>query len=353
MKTRTEQVQALIDSCGGSIYGSSSTRDVADWAYEVACNDTRLGYWEQALNEEEGGSVRTADVQGHIDFCGGDFWGSDPLVPVSDWQSEVASEETRLGYWEYALENRPRPWVLRNCGASSPSRMFWNGASGALFGWTDLDQAQRFADDEVALAAQTLTVEDGLSLSWLNIPLAEMMDSINPLDAMTDDLTAFVMRNELPELSADDLLVLDIITGFQRLYLEQFVRQWEQAEDADGEPSISLLTSVERTTVHLDLRVDYDLNGEMPEDMARNLRSAVEREIGNGALTGTGPAEVSEYSMDVLTAPEDLETLAVERLIQNGYDPLMAKAVARFGMMAPTDFIESIAGSEGLLRSAN
>lgn len=32
-------------------------------------------------------------------------WGSHPEHPVSDWQYEVANDETRLGYWEW-LENK-------------------------------------------------------------------------------------------------------------------------------------------------------------------------------------------------------------------------------------------------------
>lgn len=28
-------------------------------------------------------------------------WGSHPNHPVEDWQSEVADDETRLGYWDW------------------------------------------------------------------------------------------------------------------------------------------------------------------------------------------------------------------------------------------------------------
>lgn len=31
----------------------------------------------------------------------GGTWGEHPDWPVSDWQSEVASDDTRLGYWEW------------------------------------------------------------------------------------------------------------------------------------------------------------------------------------------------------------------------------------------------------------
>ncbi len=35
-----------------------------------------------------------------------DVWGSDPLYPVGDWQYEVANDETRLGYWEWVENQR-------------------------------------------------------------------------------------------------------------------------------------------------------------------------------------------------------------------------------------------------------
>ena len=35
-----------------------------------------------------------------------DTWGSDPFYPVGDWQYEVANDETRLGYWEWVEAQR-------------------------------------------------------------------------------------------------------------------------------------------------------------------------------------------------------------------------------------------------------
>ncbi len=33
-------------------------------------------------------------------------WGSDPDYPVADWQYEVANDDTRLGYWEWVEAQR-------------------------------------------------------------------------------------------------------------------------------------------------------------------------------------------------------------------------------------------------------
>ncbi len=37
---------------------------------------------------------------------GTNFWGSDEKFPVSDWQAEVANDDTRLGYWDWVLVQR-------------------------------------------------------------------------------------------------------------------------------------------------------------------------------------------------------------------------------------------------------
>lgn len=37
---------------------------------------------------------------------GTNFWGSDEKSPVSDWQAEVANDDTRLGYWDWVLVKR-------------------------------------------------------------------------------------------------------------------------------------------------------------------------------------------------------------------------------------------------------
>lgn len=37
---------------------------------------------------------------------GDDFWGEDPDHPVADWQYEVANDDTRLGYWDWVRIQR-------------------------------------------------------------------------------------------------------------------------------------------------------------------------------------------------------------------------------------------------------
>ncbi|WP_372997684.1 hypothetical protein [Marinobacter sp.] len=363
MQLRTRDVQALINEFGGSIWEENGDYPVEDWASIVLNDGTRLGYWEHVANEMEqesttqalsGISVRTADVEALMKRCGGSIWDEDSLVPVRDWKAEVRSGETRLGYWEYALQNRPRPWVLKNSNDVPPTHRFWNGGTSESYFWGDIRSARRVASDELNEVMNNPIFSGMLGLNWIHVPLAELMESADPLDAMTDELKAFVMRENLPHLSADELVVSEEVNGIQRMYLEQFLQQWEEAEEKESRVVPSNPNHAEKesgiATVQLDLRVDYELNGESVTAMASNLRSAIEREIGNGALTGETMAEVDEYAMDVMDSPAELEELAVKRLIKNGYDPLLAKAVARYGMMSPSDFIESIAGSAALLR---
>ncbi len=34
------------------------------------------------------------------------LWGSDEKYPVADWQFEVANDDTRLGYWDWVEHQR-------------------------------------------------------------------------------------------------------------------------------------------------------------------------------------------------------------------------------------------------------
>ncbi len=47
---RTKQEQAVIDKYGGN-WGSHPKYPVKDWQYQVANNDTRLGYWDWVFDE--------------------------------------------------------------------------------------------------------------------------------------------------------------------------------------------------------------------------------------------------------------------------------------------------------------
>ncbi len=35
-----------------------------------------------------------------------EWWGEDKVFPVQDWQYEVANNDTRLGYWEWVDNKR-------------------------------------------------------------------------------------------------------------------------------------------------------------------------------------------------------------------------------------------------------
>ena len=357
MKLRADAVQELINEFGGSIWEESGDHPVEDWERLVINDETRLGYWEHVAKElmHPDIRIRTSDVQGLINRYGGSLWNVDPMVSIADWKAEVRVGKTRLGYWEYSLQKRPRPWALKNPCGVSPDQMFWNGNSVSANIWCDLQSALRVADDEIPGVITHNLLNKIPGAQWFNVPLAQLMQSADPIDAMTLDLKAFVMRHELPHMSADDLLALEDVDHIQRLYLVQFVQQWEEVMEMTSEsdhcdsPEDETEVS-EIATVHLDIRVDYELNGESVGNMAANLRSSIEREIGNGALTGATDAMVDEYSMEVIDSPAELEELAAMRMVKKGFDPLMAKAIARYGMMSPTDFIESIAGSAALLR---
>lgn len=38
------------------------------------------------------------------EFSGWDYWDAHPDHPLEDWQSEVANDDTRLGYWDWVLD---------------------------------------------------------------------------------------------------------------------------------------------------------------------------------------------------------------------------------------------------------
>jgi len=35
-----------------------------------------------------------------------DYWGEDPDYPLEDWRYEVANNDTRLGYWEWVAAEK-------------------------------------------------------------------------------------------------------------------------------------------------------------------------------------------------------------------------------------------------------
>ena len=50
----SEKAEALKEANGGH-WGELAGHDVADWRYEVANEDTKLGYWEWAANRIDSG----------------------------------------------------------------------------------------------------------------------------------------------------------------------------------------------------------------------------------------------------------------------------------------------------------
>ncbi len=52
----SEIAKALKEAHGGH-WGELEGHDVADWRYEVANEDTKLGYWEWAANRIESGEL--------------------------------------------------------------------------------------------------------------------------------------------------------------------------------------------------------------------------------------------------------------------------------------------------------
>ena len=58
----------------------------------------------------------------------GGYWGKHPRFPVSDWQTEVAEDDTRLGYWEWVeiqLENDPDPGPTYAVWIAEPPQWQW------------------------------------------------------------------------------------------------------------------------------------------------------------------------------------------------------------------------------------
>lgn len=91
------------------------TKDYAD-DFEINClckdiepsNKAFCAFIEERIAEDFGGSVPV-----YTSFYEGDpptetelietyhQWGEHPTFPLADWRAEVASDDTRLGYWEW------------------------------------------------------------------------------------------------------------------------------------------------------------------------------------------------------------------------------------------------------------
>jgi hypothetical protein len=51
-------------------------------------------------------NARTTAVQDLIDEAGGSIWDEHAEYPVSDWQAEVADNDTRASYWDWVLSQK-------------------------------------------------------------------------------------------------------------------------------------------------------------------------------------------------------------------------------------------------------
>lgn len=101
-------------------------------------------------------------------------------------------------------------------------------------------------------------------------------------------------------------------------------------------------------SLRLFLDVAYDLNGTTPADMAAALEKMCHSAVGNGLLTGSTPAEVSQWSVKVVTVPEPLaeEALAayMKQRIEDGDLSLedVPVRLARYGLMDPHEFTDEM-----------
>jgi hypothetical protein len=113
--------------------------------------------------------------------------------------------------------------------------------------------------------------------------------------------------------------------------------------------------STDTARLRLTLDVSYRLNGESPGAMAGFLRRCVDFALANGLLTGESAAEVADCACDVSVTPPappaaGLDVLEAEiaafmrQRMMDGDLPAedIPLRLARYGLMAPGDFIDEI-----------
>jgi hypothetical protein len=91
------------------------------------------------------------------------------------------------------------------------------------------------------------------------------------------------------------------------------------------------------------LDVEYNLNGDSIEEMQNNLRRLVDLAVDEGLLTGSGNAEVEDYSTNVYVCPdisEDELTDYFAAQIEDGCISLseVPEKFARYGLMDAVQF---------------
>jgi|SRR5690554_546844 len=107
-------------------------------------------------------------------------------------------------------------------------------------------------------------------------------------------------------------------------------------------------SSVSATTKFtIEVSANIDLNGLTEKELKGHLNIAVFRAIGNGMLTGDTVAEVDEYSVRASANLDSLEDEIANWLqgqIEDGHLDAegMARRIARYGLMMPSEFADEI-----------
>jgi hypothetical protein len=99
----------------------------------------------------------------------------------------------------------------------------------------------------------------------------------------------------------------------------------------------------ESSRLRLVLDVEYNLNGDSIEEMQNNLRRLVDLAVEEGLLTGSGNAEVEDYSTNVYVCPDisedELADYFAAQIEDGRISPSeVAVKLARYGLMDPSEF---------------
>jgi hypothetical protein len=99
----------------------------------------------------------------------------------------------------------------------------------------------------------------------------------------------------------------------------------------------------ESSRLRLVLDVEYNLNGDSIEAMQNNLRRLVDLAVEEGLLTGSGNAEVEDYSTNVYVCPDisedELADYFAAQIEDGRISPSeVAVKLARYGLMDPSEF---------------
>ena len=104
---------------------------------------------------------------------------------------------------------------------------------------------------------------------------------------------------------------------------------------------------METATLHLDLTVDYTLNGVSTQRLQERVRTLINNAIQEGMLTGETEAEVDEWRMDTVINPthqhDDIRSHLQGRL-ESGNLPAenLAEKLAEYGLMPVSDFLDEM-----------